>query len=81
MGQFFLNYEEYWIRNGYSSMEATFALISMQVELGVVNIEQLAAHEVVLLQKYTLPSMRTDIRLILKSLGVKSTIVKLRPNL
>jgi len=44
--KFFLNYEAYWIQNGYSLMEAAFALISMQVELGTVKIEQLAPQEV-----------------------------------
>ena len=34
--------------------------------------------EVEQLQRFTLPSMRMDIRLILKSLGVKSTTVKLQ---
>ena len=40
-----------------------------QVELEVVRQEQLAAHEVVQLQKYTWSSTRTDIQLILKSLA------------
>ena len=40
--KFFLNYEAYWIQNGYSLME----VISMQVELGTVKIEQLAHQEV-----------------------------------
>ena len=44
--KFFLNYEAYWIQNGYSLMEATSVLISMQVELGTVKIEQLAHQEV-----------------------------------
>lgn len=44
--KFFLNYEACWIQNGYSLMEAAFALISMQVELGTVKIEQLAPQEV-----------------------------------
>ena len=78
--KFFLNYEAYWIQNGYSSTEAAFALINMQVELGLVKVEQLAPHEVEQLQKSTWPSTRMDIRLILKSLGVKSTTVKLHRN-
>ena len=78
--KFFLNYEAYWIQNGCSSTEATSALISMRVELGVVKLEQLAAHEVAQLQKYTWPSTRTDTRLILKSLGAKPTTVKLHRN-
>ena len=75
---FFLNYEASWIKNGSSLTEATFARISMQVELGVVKIEQLEDQEAERLQRFTLPSMRMDIRLILKSLGVKSTTVKLQ---
>lgn len=66
---FFLNYEASWIKNGSSLTEATFARISMQVELGVVKIEQLEDQEAERLQRFTLPSMRMDIRLILKSLG------------
>ena len=77
---FFLNYEASWIKNGSSLTEATFARISMQVELGVVKIEQLEDQEAERLQRFTLPSMRMDIRLILKSLGVKSTTVKLQMN-
>ena len=77
---FFLNYEASWIKNGSSLTEATFARISMQVELGVVKIEQLEDQEAERLQRFTLPSMRMDIRLILKSLGVKSTTVKLQVN-
>lgn len=75
--KFFLAYEAHWIQNGYSLMEATSALISMQVELGTVKIEQLEAQEADQLQKYTWPPMPMDIRLILKSLEVKSTTVKL----
>ena len=78
--KFFLSYEEKLIRNGYSSMEVTYALINMRLELGLVKLEQLANHEVEQLQKSILPSMQMDIRSILKSLGVKSTTVKLRNN-
>ena len=78
--KFFLNYEASWIQIGCSSTEAMSALISMRVELGVVKLEQLAAHEVAQLQKYTWPSTRTDTRLILKSLGAKPTTVKLHRN-
>ncbi len=45
-GKFFLNYEAYWIKNGYSLREATYARISMQVELGTVSSEQLDGLEV-----------------------------------
>lgn len=78
--KFFLSYEEKLIRNGYSSMEVTYALINMRLELGMVKPEQLASHEVEQLQKSILPSMQMDIRSILKSLGVKCTTVKLRNN-
>ena len=61
-------------------MEATSALISMQVEVGTVKIEQLAHQEVQQLQKYTWPLTRTEIRLILISLEVKSMTVKLHRN-
>lgn len=37
----FLAFEQKLIRNGYSQTEAMFAVISMQVELGLVKIEQL----------------------------------------
>src|SRR5690606_11912618 len=75
---FFLNYEASWVKNGSSLTEATCARIRMQVDLGVVKIEQLEDQEAERLQRFTLPSMRMDIRLILKSLGVKSTTVKLQ---
>ena len=78
MGEFFLNYEASWIKSGSSLTEATFARISMQVELGMVKIEQLEDQEAERLQRFTLLLMRMDIRLILKSLGVKSTTVKLQ---
>ena len=51
----FLNYEAYLIQNGSSLTEATFARINMQVELGVVKLEQLAHQEAKLLQRFTLP--------------------------
>lgn len=74
---FFLMYEAKLIRNGYSPMEVTSALISMRVELGLEKSEQLASPEEELLQKFILPPMRTEIRSILKSLGGKSTTPKL----
>jgi len=52
----------------------------MQVELGVVKIEQLDEAVAEQLQRYTYPVMPMDIRSILKSLGVKSTTVKLQVN-
>ena len=76
--KFFLSYEAKLIRSGYSPTEATSALISMQVELGVVKLEQLGVHEVVQQQKYIWPLIRMEVRSILKSLGVKYTTAKLR---
>ena len=77
---FFLAYEKKLIQNGYSSMEATYGVINMQVELGVVKIEQLDEVVAEQLQRYTYPVMPMDIRSILKSLGVTSTTVKLQVN-
>ena len=76
--KFFLNYEAYWIKNGYSLTEATYARISMQVELGMVSSEQLDSLEVEEPQKSILQPTRMDYRLILKSLEVKSMTVKLQ---
>ena len=78
--KFFLDYEASWIKNGYSLTEATYACISMQVELGMVSKEQLDNHVVDEQQKYILQPTRMDYRLILKSLGVASTTVKLQNN-
>ena len=58
-------------------MEATSGVISMQVELGLVKLEQLDKATVDELQKSIYVVMPMDIRSILKSLGVKSTTVKL----
>ena len=74
---FFLSYEAKLIRNGYSSMEAMLGLINMQVELGVAKSEQLEDLVEGSQQKYICAPMRMEIRSILKSLGVKSTIPKL----
>ena len=76
--KFFLDYEASWIKNGYSLTEATYACISMQVELGMVSKEQLDNHVVGEQQKYILQPTRMDYRLILKSLEVKSMTVKLQ---
>ena len=80
MGEFFLAYEKKLIRNGYSSTEVIYGVTSMQVELGVVKIEQLDKAVAAQLQRYTYPVMPMDIRSILKSLGVTSTTVKLQVN-
>ena len=77
MAEFFLAYEKKLIQNGYSSTEATYGVINMQVELGLVSIEQLDKATVDELQKSIYVVMPMDIRSILKSLGVKSTTVKL----
>ncbi len=77
-GKFFLNYEAYWIKNEYSLREATYARISMQVELGTVSSEQLDGLEVKEPQKFILQPTRMDCRLILKSLEVNSMTAKLR---
>ena len=58
-------------------MEATYGVINMQVELGLVKLEQLDKATVDELQKSIYVVMPMDIRSILKSLGVKSTTVKL----
>ncbi|KRG34111.1 hypothetical protein AK822_04110 [Psychrobacter sp. P11F6] len=68
------------IRNKYSSTEVIYGVISMQVELGLVNVEQLDKAVAEQLQRYIYPVMPMDIRSILKSLGVKSMTVKLQVN-
>ena len=75
---FFLLYKKKLIQSGCPSTEVTYGLTSMLVELGVENIVQLENHEVDPQQKYTWPPMRMEIRSILKSLGVRSTTVRLR---
>ena len=76
--KFFLDYEASWIKNGYSLTEVTYACINMQVELGVVSIEQLDKAVAETRQKYTYVWTRMEIRSILKSLGVTCTTVKLQ---
>lgn len=78
---FFLIYEEKLIRSGYSPMEATSALISMQAELGLVKSELSENLEEDPQQKFTWPVMRMETRSILKSLGVKFTTLKQPPKL
>ena len=80
MGEIFLTFEQKLIRNGYSPTEVMYGVTNMQVELGLVKIEQLDKAVADQLQRYTYPVMPMDIRSILKSLGVKSTIVKLQVN-
>lgn len=74
---FFLLYEKKLTQSGYSSTEVTYEFISMLAELGVENIVRLERHVVDPQLKYTSPPMRMEIRSVLKSLGVKSTTVKL----
>ena len=78
--KFFLAFEQKLIRNGYSPTEVIYGVINMQVELGLVNIEQLDKAVAEQLQRYIYPVMPMDIRSILKSLGVTSTTVKLQVN-
>ena len=78
--EFFLNYEAKLIRSGYSSTEVMYALTSMQVELGMVKNVPLANPEEALQARSTWLPTRMEIRLILRSLGVKSTMPKLRQN-
>ena len=75
---FFLSYEAKLIRSGYSPMEVTSALISMRVELGVEKNALLENPGEELPPNFMLPPMRMEIRSVLKSLGVRSTIPKLR---
>ena len=76
--EFFLSYEAKLIRSGYSPTEVTFALTSMQAELGGAKNEPSENLEAEPPPRFTLPPMRMEIRSILKSLGVKSTTPKRR---
>lgn len=78
---FFSAYEAKLIRSGHSPTEATSALISMQVELDLGKKEPLDDLAVDLLPKSTWPVMRMEIRSILKSLGVKLTMLRQPPKL
>lgn len=78
---FFSAYEAKLIRSGYSPTEATSALISMQAELDMGKNEPLDDLAEDLLPKSTWPVMRMETRSILKSLGVKLTMLKRRPRL
>lgn len=76
--KFFLSYEARLIRSGYLPTEVTSALINMRAELAQDTSGQSDDLVEELLQRFTLPPMRMEIRSILKSLGVKSTTPKLR---
>ena len=78
---FFLAYEAKLIRNGYSPTEVTSAFISMQAELGLVKIGPLGDLEGDPLPRSIWPVMRMETRSILKSLGVKFTMLKQPPKL
>lgn len=78
---FFLIYEEKLIRNGLSPMEVTSAFISMQAELGLVKIAPSGDLAGDPLPKSIWPVMRMETRSILKSLGVKFTMLKQPPKL
>lgn len=80
MGEIFLAFDQKLIRNGYSPMEVIYGVTNMRVELGLVKIEQSDEAVAEQLQRYTYPLMPMDIRSISKSLGVKSTTVKLQTN-
>ena len=73
-----IDYEKKLTKNGYSSTEVMYGVINMQVELGVVSIEQLDKAVVETRQKYTYVWTRMEIRSILKSLGVTCMTVKLQ---
>ena len=73
-----IDYEKKLTKNGYSSTEVMYGVINMQVELGVVSIEQLDKAVAETRQKYTYVWTRMEIRSILKSLGVTCTTVKLQ---
>src|SRR5574343_294606 len=74
--EFFLSYEAKLIRSGYSPTEVTFALTSMQVELGMVKSVLSENPEEDQRLRFTYSPMRMDIRSILKSLGVTYTMSK-----
>lgn len=74
--QFFLSYEAKLTRSGYSQTEVIFGLISMRAELGVEKNEPLEGLAEDQQQRFILPPIRMEIRSILKSLGVKSTMLK-----
>lgn len=74
--QFFLTYEQVLMKNGYSQTEATSAVISIQAVPDEESFEPLENLEVEPPPRFISPSTRMETRLILKSLGVTSTIAK-----
>lgn len=73
---FFLAYEAKLIRSGFSSTEVTSGLINMRAELSEAPSEQSEDLAGEILRRFILPPMRMETRSILKSLGVKSTMLK-----
>jgi hypothetical protein len=78
---FFSAYEAKLIRSGYSPTEATSALTSMQVELGLGKSEPLDNLAEDLQPRSTWSVMRMETRSILKSLGVELMTLKQPPKL
>lgn len=74
---FFLLYEEKLTKKKYTETDVMLQLTSMRVELGLERNAQSVDQEGDLHQKYMPPPTRVETRLILKSLGVKSTTAKL----
>lgn len=77
MAEFFLAFDQKLIQNGYSLTEATYGVISMQVELGRALINQLDNAMVDELQKSIYVVVPMDICSILKSLKKKFKTVNL----
>lgn len=75
---FFLLYEKKLTQNGFLSTGAMSVYISMVQDLGEENIGELDDLMAVPQQKSIWPQIPMEIRSVLKSLGVKSTTVKLR---
>lgn len=75
---FFLAYEAKLIRNGCSPTELIFELTNMRAELEEEPNEQSDDLGVEILQRFIWSPMRMEIRSILKSLGVKSPMLKQR---
>lgn len=79
--KFFLSYEAKLIRSGHSPTEAMSALTSMRAELEKEPSEPSDDLVGDLLQRSIWPVMPMETRSILKSLGVKFTMLKQRPRL
>lgn len=75
-GSNFLTYEQVFMKNGYSQMEAATTVISIQVGPDEESFELPENLEEERLPRYISPSTRMETRLILKSLGVMSMTAK-----